>query len=270
MEIPRHWFGGNAVATHLANGVNLLFPAGERFFVRSVKYYTDRRTGGGDDAAEKDARIRGFFGQEGNHAREHERFFAILEGQGYEIRGFLRRFERVSFGFLERISPPALNLAVTAAAEHYTAIMAEQVLEGDLLDIAHPVMRDLMSWHAAEEIEHKAVAFDVLRQVNPSYLLRVAGMILASLALACWWLIGTRMLLRQDDIDRAEARRIAGQLPVREGGPQIGSNAREIARNVFWKGIRSYLRRDFHPDNNDNYHLAQKYLSRIDDPTIEA
>ena len=41
-DIPRHWFGGNALATHLVNGVNLLFPAGERFFVRSVRHYLDK------------------------------------------------------------------------------------------------------------------------------------------------------------------------------------------------------------------------------------
>ena len=31
--IPRHWFGNNILATHLVNGVSMLFPAGERFFV---------------------------------------------------------------------------------------------------------------------------------------------------------------------------------------------------------------------------------------------
>ena len=40
--IPAHWFGGIAVATHIVNGVNLLFPAGERFFVRSVRHYLDQ------------------------------------------------------------------------------------------------------------------------------------------------------------------------------------------------------------------------------------
>src|SRR5678815_3459984 len=77
--VPRHWFGGNMVATHVANGVNLLFPAGERFFVRSVKHYTDRI-----DDPNLQARVRGFFGQEGRHAKEHDVFNRILEAQGYD------------------------------------------------------------------------------------------------------------------------------------------------------------------------------------------
>ena len=72
------------VATHIANGVNLLFPAGERFFVRSVKHYLDRI----EDEHLKE-RVRGFFGQEGRHAKEHDVFNRILEEQGYDVDRFL-------------------------------------------------------------------------------------------------------------------------------------------------------------------------------------
>ena len=260
-QIPNHWLAGNAVATHIANGANLLFPAGERFFVRSVKRYLDRFK----DDPEATATIRGFFGQEGNHAREHERFFAIMEEQGYEIRPFLARYERFCFGVFERFSPPSLRLATTAACEHYTAIMAEGALQDGMLDLAHPVMGDLLKWHAAEEIEHKAVAFDVLQRVNRSYLLRIAGLWTATLLLGVWWLLGTRMLLKQDGISRKEARRQVRQLrAMAENRPTMGANAGGIARNVFWKGIRSYLRPSFHPNNHDNYHLAESILSRFD------
>src|SRR5688572_2929871 len=83
-EVPRHWFGGNPVASHLANGVNLLFPWGERFFVRSVRHYLDRIA---DDPALL-AQVKGFFAQEGRHAAAHERYFEVMERQGYEIRPF--------------------------------------------------------------------------------------------------------------------------------------------------------------------------------------
>src|SRR5262245_20603608 len=90
-SIPKHWFAESAVATHIVNGVNLLFPAGERFFVRSVRYYVDRI----DDPVLK-AEAKAFAGQEGSHAREHERYFETLEAQGYEIRSFLERYEHFS------------------------------------------------------------------------------------------------------------------------------------------------------------------------------
>ena len=43
-EHPQHWIDGSALATHLVNGVNMLFPDGERFFIRSVKHYLDQIT----------------------------------------------------------------------------------------------------------------------------------------------------------------------------------------------------------------------------------
>ena len=250
--IPRHWFGGLAVPTHVTNGVNLLFPAGERFFVRSVKHYLHRFA----HDPEMTDRIRGFFGQEGRHAHEHERFFEVLEAQGFEIRDFLRRYERFCFGVVEQRMSPALCLAVTAACEHFTAIMAENAFEDGILEQAHPVMRALLSWHAAEEIEHKAVAFDVLQAVHPSYALRLLGLACATALLGGWWLAAARMLLAQDGITRAQVRRERSRMREARGGG--------IARRVFGRGIRAYLRRDFHPWQNQNLHLAQDYLAGLE------
>ncbi len=199
--VPRHWFGGNVVATHVANGVNLLFPAGERFFVRSVNHYQDQVT----DPLLR-AQIKGFFAQEGRHAREHERVFRLLEEQGYEVARFLRLYERVAYGVIEELAPPALRLATTAACEHYTAILAENALAHRLLDLAHPSIRALLLWHASEEIEHRAVAFDVLQQVSPSYPLRVAGLAMATACLGGFWIAATLMLLRQEDAPFARLR----------------------------------------------------------------
>ena len=249
--IPKRWLADNAVATHIANGVCLLFPAGERYFIRSVRHYLDRI-----DDPELEQQIKGFFGQEGRHAREHERMFAILEAQGYELRPFLKRYERFAFGVVEKLMPPAVNLASTAAAEHFTAIMAENALRDGVLDEAHPIVKALLLWHASEEIEHKAVAFDVLQRVNPSYALRIAGLALASTMLASWWVLGTRMLLEQDGLSGPDARRELQRLG--EQNP--------IGRKVFLKGIREYLRRDFHPWQNDNLHLAQRYLESVGKP----
>ncbi|MEM9489141.1 MAG: metal-dependent hydrolase, partial [Myxococcota bacterium] len=264
-DIPKHWLFGNPIATHIPNGINLLFPAGERFFVRSVKRYLDRFA----DEPEALEQIRGFFGQEGNHAHEHERYFAILEEQGYQVRDFTRRFERFLTGWISRVLPPVLQLSTTAAAEHYTAILADAALRNGVLDQVHPTMRDLLLWHAAEEIEHKAVAFDVLQRVDDRYLVRVAGLVLSGLVIAGWWAAATRMLLNQDGLTRAERRiqrkrikkfRKAAKTDARSG---IGVSPGEIFRNIFWPGIRSYLRRDFHPNDHDNYHLAAEYLARV-------
>jgi predicted metal-dependent hydrolase len=246
--VPNHWFAGIPLATQLANGANLLFPAGERLFVRSVRRYLDRI----DDETLR-AQVKAFFAQEGQHANSHERFFRRLEAQGYRIRGFLKFYETLGYKVIEPLSPPVLRLAVTAALEHFTAIMAEGALDQRLLDHAHPSMRELLLWHSAEEIEHKSVAFDVLKKVNPSYSVRMAGLFLATVTLGGFWIVATSMLLFQD-FQRGEKQlfRHASEMN-REQGP--------ITDRVFLRGIREYIRRDFHPSQNDNYGLARDYLA---------
>jgi predicted metal-dependent hydrolase len=243
--VPRHWFGGNVVATHVVNGVNLLFPAGERFFVRSVHCYADRLT---DERLR--ARVRAFSGQEGHHAREHERFFRVLEAEGYDVARFLALYERIAYGFIERVSPSLLRLATTAACEHFTAILAETALRKRLLDRAHPTMRALLLWHAAEEIEHRDVAYDVLQTVAPSYALRVAGLALATACLGGFWALATATLLAQE----------RGLSRARLGGDWRIARAAQL-RRLFLRGIRQYLRRDFHPSQNDLEGLAADYLA---------
>jgi predicted metal-dependent hydrolase len=249
-SIPKHWFAGSVFATHLANGVNLLFPAGERFFVRSVRAYLDQVK---DDPELVEA-IRGFSGQEGRHAQAHERFFEILEGQGYAIRPYLKAYERIAYGLIEKVAPPKLRLATTAAAEHFTAVMAENFLvDSDELDL-HPVMKELLQWHSAEEIEHRAVAFEVLQRVDPSYAWRIGGLAMATLTLMGFWIAATAMLLAQEDVElgkrlRAERSHLAERQPFGE--------------RVFGRGIRAYLRRDFHPAHATHLdELAKRYFER--------
>lgn len=251
--VPRHWFMANVFATHLANGVNMLFPAGERFFVRSVRRFEDRIT---DPVLRQ--KMRGFYAQEGSHAREHDRFNRILDEQGLDAARFLRFYERVAFGVIERIAPAELSLSATAACEHFTALMAENALRLHILDLAHPTMRALLLWHAAEEIEHRDVAFDVLRQVNDGYGLRIAGMAVAASLLGGFWALGTTTLLVQD--------REAGAGRIFRDWRALRRKQRKAypgRKPVFTEGIRRYLAREFHPSDAEIDHLAGEYLASV-------
>ena len=239
--LPKRWLADNAVATHFANGINLLIPHGERFFVRSVHKHLHLID---DPALRADAKA--FFGQKGTHAREHERFFDVLRAQGYEIEDFLERYGAISDA-IERRMPDALKLAVTAAAEHYTALLGNAALSDGVFDEAHPAVRELLLWHAAEEIEHEAVAFDVLQAANSSYALRMAGMAIGSTMLVSFWLAATARLLRQDGYG---LREIAAAL--RRFGADDRMGLRALAR-----GLADYVRRDFHPLQKDDLHLAR-------------
>jgi uncharacterized protein len=249
-EIPRHWLGGSMVGTALANALNLVFPDGERFFVRSVNHYLPQI----DDPQLRD-RVKRFFGQEGQHAREHERLYEVLRAQGYDIDPLLARYRRVAYEILAPNVPAKLRLSVTAALEHFTASFAVHALTSGLLERnAPPVMVELLKWHAAEEIEHKDVAFDVLLAVDDSYALRVAGLVVAVLALWGFWAYLTIELLRQEP-DFAW-RRVAQEWISRGLDGQGPSVTMPLA-------FLQYLAPGFHPSKVENDELALEYLQTI-------
>jgi uncharacterized protein len=252
-EVPRYWANGDPVGTHLSNALFMLFPAGERFFIRSVRRFESRYKNDPNRMRE----LRGFYGQEGAHASAHDDAIRILEEQGYEVREFLDRFERFCFGFVEKVLPAELALSATAATEHFTALMARSAFDtAAFAEEAHPEMKKFMLWHAAEEIEHKAVAFDVLRDVNPSWLLRVAGMAIASVALVYFWREGARVLLRQDGITAKQARERIEELRAQSG--------HDFNRDILLKGILEYLRPGFHPWQVDDLHKAEAFLAALE------
>ena len=243
--VPRAWFGGDQVATDISNGVNLLFPHGERFFVRSVRHFLDQV----EDPTLR-AQVKGFFGQEGRHAHAHDDLNAVLRAQGYEIDRFLASYKRIS-DWLEAHTSPKVRLAATAAAEHFTASLAEGAFNRGALDVADPRMQKLLAWHAAEEIEHKAVAYDVLQAVDPSYRLRVVGLAYATVTLGGFWLWAAREMLRQDGFTlRSAVKHLRG---LRRQDP--------IVKRVFAAGIRTYLRRDFHPSQIRNEGDAARWFA---------
>lgn len=247
--LPRHWLADDALATHMANALNLIFPTGERFFVRSVRNYLDAVQ---DDPVLLE-RVRGFCAQEGHHAHAHERFFEVLRGQGYDVDSFLSLYRRVAWERLEPRFDPVMRLSVTVALEHYTAMFAENALTQDFLDHAPPVMRRLLRWHAAEEIEHKDVAFDVLAKVDPRYRTRIIGMALATAGLLAFWIVGTAMLMKQENLPIG---RLARQVGLALVNGQIGNGD---MRRAFI----AYLKPGFHPRQIENDALAAGYLAGL-------
>jgi len=262
--VSRHWLAGSRAATQLVNGVNLLFPAGERFFIRSVRHYLDRVS------PELAAQVKGFFGQEGRHAQAHERLFDTLRAQGFDVDSILGRYEHVAYHYIEKAAPPPLRLAVTVALEHFTAILAEDALTADNLGFADPEVRRLLEWHAVEELEHKAVAFDVLQEVAPSYALRLAGMALATVLLAGFWIFATGELLRQDGSSLLEARRELADLRSRASRGDGMHVMEPIGKRVFVRGILEYVKPGFHPMHRDHTELVARTLKRLAEEGVVA
>jgi uncharacterized protein len=255
---PKHWYNDNPIATHFMNAQHLAFPDGEKFFIRSVKAFADVYK----NDPELKKRVDNFIGQEGTHFAEHQKFWDIMESQDLQPMKFVDFFRKTAWNGIENWARKTLTrdnlgnkiaLSVTVALEHYTAMLAESgIINKDITQNMPQEMKDLFMWHAAEEIEHKAIPFDVLKEVDDSYALRVGGMAIATWGLWFYLGVGTAVLTYNDkDIDRKEIPKYLGEFLQK-----FASSFGGTLTNQFGQ----YFRRDFHPDQIDNYHLAEELL----------
>ncbi len=256
---PKHWYNDNPIATHFMNAQHLAFPDGEKFFIRSVKAFADVYK----NDTELKKRVDNFIGQEGTHYAEHQKFWDIMESQDLQPMKFVNVFRKTAWNGLETWARKTFTknqlgnkiaLSVTVALEHYTAMLAESgIINKDITEKMPQEMKDLFMWHAAEEIEHKAIPFDVLKKVDDSYALRVGGMAIATWGLWFYLALGTAMLTAQDK--DVKAKDIPKDLLTFLGRFQQSFGG-TLASQYF-----QYFRPNFHPDQIDNYHLAEELLA---------
>ena len=175
--LHRHFVEGDIVFSHLVAVLSSSFPPGEESFIRSVRRFSDQIT---DPVLKK--RVAGFIGQESVHGQEHRKLNTQLADMGYPLVRFLL-FAPTSVRQkvvlrIEKLIPAKVHLAMTAAAEHYTAVLGARVLSNDEIQSipGDPEVWRLLNWHAMEELEHKSVAFDVYRSVGGSERTRIAVM----------------------------------------------------------------------------------------------
>lgn len=188
-DIPRHWYNNDPFQTRLFDAWSTLFPVGERFFIACVRDYRDQVS----DPALRQA-IKAFIWQEGQHTRVHSQYNQRLQQQGVDVGGIERRLDWVLFACMRRWHSRRFTLAQTAALEHLTASMAHSFFSrGDVLGRGDPRVGAMFAWHAMEEVEHKAVAFDVMQQIaKVGYWLRIIAMLHVSIGfqLHTLWIIG--------------------------------------------------------------------------------
>jgi len=244
-SVPQYWFAGNPIITHMENAFSILIPPGERFFIRSVRNYEDRVT----DPESRDL-IRAFVQQEGLHTRAHNEFNGSLAKFGVNVAREIAYADRV-LDFMQRILPRKMQLGATAFLEHLTATGAHILfMEPVVVESMHPEMVRFWRWHAVEELEHKAVAFDLFRAVGGGYFLRIFSAIAAILLLAFPFDRIARRMMREDGNPiTPEARQQARELNRKIAGPQL-------------RMIGQYFKPGFHPWNfDDEKYLAEWYAS---------
>jgi predicted metal-dependent hydrolase len=153
---------GDPVATAVFNALSLTFPDGERLFMDAVRNYRSNLSG----KLLEDA--KGFIAQEAIHTREHVGLNAGLDRSHYPIDEIEANIKG-RLAFLRTRGRVAM-LGVTIAMEHFTAMMADLFLEEpEFWDGVPEDLARLWQWHAMEETEHKAVAFDVFQEISKNW-----------------------------------------------------------------------------------------------------
>ena len=250
-SVPRHFAqDGDLITSHFLAALSAVFPEGENFFIRSVRHYRDQIT---DPLLSE--QVSGFIGQEVVHGREHGAFNEHLATLGYPALKVDRLLRR-SLEFRSRRITPIANLASTAALEHFTATLAELVMTSEQTREAmgHDAVRDLFLWHALEESEHKAVAFDVYRAVGGGERLRIVTMKIVRYM----FVIGTTVQVVVSLLgDRASYRPGALRASWRRFRKQ------PIVSRAVWEQLKEYERRGFHPHDRPTQDLIDTWREEL-------
>ncbi len=243
----RLWLNGDVAATAFYNALSVTFPKGEAYFIESVKAFRD----GVDEKLARE--IKAFTVQEVVHSREHVAFNKRVLDHGYDITRLESRVDQVLA--IARSRPKIVQLAATMALEHYTAILAAELIKNPKhLEGADQANGDLWRWHALEEIEHKGVAYDTYlhatRGMSRWKRWKIKSLTMLLITFTFWKhrIEGTLDLMAQDGVSgwRAKAM-VAKYLLVSPG---------LVTRMIpAWM---SYFLPGFHPWNHDDRALIQK------------
>lgn len=253
----KRFFKENAILSAFGAALSATFPPGEQEFIQSVRLYRDKVT----DPHLKE-QIRGFISQEGHHSHQHKQANEALRDIGLDAVRLEKHLERDIKKFHKhKFATNKRRLAITVGMEHITAILAEHLLRHpEILEGVDDSVQDLFYWHAVEEIEHKAVAFDVYMQcigdqkflhrslkfVNASFMIRIVFYIAALL----WW--------SRSWPTWAEWKQAYGFFFGEKG---LISCVREPYRDYFKMG--------FHPWDHANQDLVDKWKNELHNPENE-
>lgn len=247
VPMPRWWHGNDAGRTAFYNALSSTFPVGEKFFMTAVRHYRD------DVDETLREQIDDFIYQESMHTREHIVFNQQAQKAGYDIAPLERRAR----GTIDwaKTRPMIQQLAATCALEHFTATLAHDLLKDPAhLEGASVEPGKLWRWHAIEEIEHKAVAFDTYRvatrKLSPFRRWLKRSLVMAATTMRFHYVIfsNTADLLAQDG--KNDVRTWASLLGYLYGKPGV---MRKLLAEVF-----IYMKPGFHPWQVDDRHLLIK------------
>jgi len=266
-QVPEYWMQGSAGLTHFMTALSALFPAGEKFFidsVRAVRYHPAIK-----DNQELQKEISAFIGQEAMHTQEHVGFNASAQKYGHDVECLDRYTDKVIQGARKvfagvgkpfGITQEMVDLTATTALEHFTATIATQLLRNSHIQelMSDDTMKTMWLWHAIEENEHKAVAYDVFEGVfgqgTKAYLLRTSSLVAAMLTLFVVQNYFLFRLLKEDKQLNLEAFKAIYTYAYSPSKGIITGMGREML---------AYFRPGFHPNDLDTVSLLDTWKAKL-------
>ena len=246
----KYTFGDNALISTFFYALSAMFPDGERFFIHSVRNYRDDIK---DETLKE--QIRGFIGQEAHHGVSHEALNQAITDMGFPMDRIVGRLHK-RVDFLKKFSRER-QLALTVAMEHFTASLAEFLLKNpEILEDADPTVRKMLLWHAVEEIEHKAVAFDVYREHVNDELMRKRVMVISMISLF------SRLAMYQFWLLRSQ-RHFPSWREWKEAAVFFWGKKGVLRDNM--KGLAKFFKTGFHPWDIDQNYLIENWEERYPD-----
>ena len=245
--IRRHYFANSPVMSHMLTALSSTFPIGEQFFVHSVRNVRDKVK---DEKLQ--AQITAFIGQEAMHSKAHAEFNDAWRSDDYNLDRFQAWLARKN-EYVKNLHPK-IQLAITCAFEHFTALLGGYILRHpEVLATLDEDAVKLWVWHAIEEIEHRAVAFDVYQAVYGDD--KIRRMIMRSVTTgfaSLTFYSATRLFLQ----DKAKSL------------PKVGGNifGLYLLGKMFIQLLPEYLsyfKADFHPSEIDYTKIVNYWKERL-------
>ena len=245
--IRRHYFANSPVMSHLLTALSSTFPIGEQFFVYSVRNVRDKVQ---DETLQ--AQIAAFIGQEAMHSKAHAEFNAAWRSEDYNLDRFQAWLARKD-DYVKNLHPK-IQLAITCAFEHFTALLGGYILRHpEVLATLDEDAAKLWVWHAIEEIEHRAVAFDVYQAVYGDDKIRRMIMRSVTTGFASLTLYSATRLFLQDK--KKSLPKVGGNI---FGFYLLGKMFLQLAPEYL-----AYFKTDFHPSEIDYTKLIRDWKQRL-------
>ncbi len=246
-KIKRHYFANSPVMSHMLTALSSTFPIGEQFFVHSVRNVRDKVT---DPTLQ--AQIAAFIGQEAMHSKAHSDFNDAWRRDHYNLDRFQAWLARKNIHV--HSLHPKIQLAITCAFEHFTALLGGYILRHpEVLSTLDEDAIKLWVWHAIEEIEHRAVAFEVYQAVYGDDRVRRLLMRSVTTGFASLTLYSTTRLFWQDKW--RSLPKIGGNL---FGLYLLGKMLIQLLPEYL-----SYYKADFHPEEQDYSQIVKYWKEKM-------